>query len=102
MIEINRSFTPDWVSPPGDTIADLLEELNWTEAQLAEQLGFAANHVSLLINGKAAINEEIALKLERILGSTAAFWLNREAQYQAGLTRIEAENYKTEYSPVQA
>lgn len=24
------TFTPDWVSPPGDTISDLLEECNWT------------------------------------------------------------------------
>ncbi|WP_238360592.1 hypothetical protein [Iningainema tapete] len=27
----------------------------------------------MLINGKAPINEETALKLERVLGSTAAF-----------------------------
>lgn len=43
----------------------------------------------MLINGKAAINEETALKLERVLGSTTAFWLSREAQYRAHLARIE-------------
>jgi HTH-type transcriptional regulator / antitoxin HigA len=36
MIETTRTFTPDWVSPPGDTIADILEERDWTQAQLAE------------------------------------------------------------------
>jgi HTH-type transcriptional regulator / antitoxin HigA len=83
MTEATRSFNPDWVSPPGDTIADLLEERDWTQAQLAERLGYTTKHVSLLINGKAPINEETAVKLERVLGSTAAFWLNREAQYRA-------------------
>ena len=89
MIEANRPFTPDWVSPPGDTIADFLEECNWTQAQLAEHLGYTIEHINLLINGKASINEETALKLERVLGSTAAFWLNREAQYRDNLARRE-------------
>ncbi|MCC5661427.1 helix-turn-helix domain-containing protein [Nostoc sp. XA010] len=92
MTETTRTFTPDWVSPPGDTIADLLEERDWTQVQLAERLGYTTKHISQLINGKAPINEETALKLERVLGSTTAFWLSREAQYRAGLARIEEEN----------
>ncbi|HEY9652950.1 MAG TPA: HigA family addiction module antitoxin [Coleofasciculaceae cyanobacterium] len=91
MTELTRPFTPDWVSPPGDTIADLLEERDWTQAQLAERLGYTTKHVSQLINGKAPIGEETALKLERVLGSTAGFWLNREAQYRAQLAKIEEE-----------
>lgn len=89
-----RSFTPDWISPPGDTIADLLEERNWTQAQLAECLGYTVEHINLLINGKAPIDEEIALKLERVLGSTAAFWLRYEAQYCAALAREEENRLK--------
>jgi HTH-type transcriptional regulator / antitoxin HigA len=92
MIETTRKFTTDWVSPPGDTISDLLEERDWTQAQLAERLGYTTKHISLLINGKAPINEETALKLERVLGSTAVFWLNREAQYRAYLANLEEEN----------
>ena len=91
MTELTRPFTPDWVSPPGDTIADLLEERDWTQDQLAKRLGYTTKHVSQLINGKAPIGEETALKLERVLGSTAGFWLNREAQYRAHLARIEEE-----------
>jgi HTH-type transcriptional regulator / antitoxin HigA len=97
MIETTSSFTPDWVSPPGDAIADLLEERDWTQAQLAERLGYTTKHISLLINGKAPINEETALKLERVLGSTAAFWLRYEAQYRASLARIEEEKRLQEW-----
>jgi HTH-type transcriptional regulator / antitoxin HigA len=85
------SFTPDWISPPGDTVADLLEERDWTQAQLAERLGYTTKHVSQLITGKASITEQTALKLERVLGSTAAFWLNREAQYRARLAKADEE-----------
>jgi HTH-type transcriptional regulator / antitoxin HigA len=92
MTETTRTFTPDWVSSPGDAIADLLEERDWTQAQLAERLGYTTKHISQLINGKAPINEETALKLERVMGSTAAFWLRYEAQYRAALARKEEEN----------
>jgi Helix-turn-helix len=61
MTKTTRPFTPDWVSPPGDAIADLLEERDWTQAQLAERLGYTTKHISQLINGKAPINEETAL-----------------------------------------
>ena len=83
------SFTPDWVSPPGDTIADILEEKDWTQVQLAERLEYTTKHVSLLINGKAPITEETAVKLANVLGSSEKFWLNREANYRAQLAQIE-------------
>lgn len=91
MTEITRPFIPDWVSPPGDTILDLLEERDWTQVQLSKYLGYTTKHISQLINGKAPINKETAFKLERVLGSTAGFWLNREAQYRAQLDKIEEE-----------
>ncbi|WP_027402491.1 HigA family addiction module antitoxin [Aphanizomenon flos-aquae] len=92
MTKTTRPFTPDWVSSPGDAIAEFLEERDWTQAQLAERLGYTTKHISLLINGKASLNEETALKLERVLGSTAAFWLRYEAQYRAALAKKEEES----------
>jgi plasmid maintenance system antidote protein VapI len=56
------------VSAPGDTIADLLDERNWSQAEFPSRLGYTSKHVSLLINGKASITEETAVKLERDLG----------------------------------
>jgi HTH-type transcriptional regulator/antitoxin HigA len=55
MVTFSACFIPDWVSPPGDTIADLLEERDWTQAQLAQRLGFTEKHISQMINGKASI-----------------------------------------------
>ena len=91
MTEVLQTFTPDWISPPGDTIADFIEEREWSQADLAKRLGYTTKHVSLLINGKAPITEETALKLENVLGSSASFWLSREAQYRAKLAQKEAE-----------
>ncbi len=90
MTEVLQPFRPDWISPPGETIADLIEEREWTQADLAKRLGYTTKHISLLINGKAPITEETALKLENVLGSSASFWLSREAQYRAKLAQQEA------------
>ena len=84
------SLKRDWISPPGHTIADLLEERNWTQAQLADRLGVSRKHVSELITGKATISEANAIKLARVLGSTVRFWLNREAGYRAALADLHA------------
>ena len=89
MTEQTAVFQPDWVSPPGDTIADLLEEKGWTQAEFAQRCGYTTKHASLLINGKAAITEDTAIKLERVLGSSARFWLVREAQYRETIARQE-------------
>ena len=99
MTELTHPFTPDWVSPPGDTILDLLEERDWTQAQLSERLGYTTKHISQLINGKAPIHEETALKLDRVLGSTAGFWLNREAQYRAQLAKMEEHERLETWTP---
>lgn len=90
MIEQTVTFSPDWISTPGDTILDLLEERGWKQTEFAERIGFSPKHVSQLINGRSAITEDAAIKLERVLGSSARFWMNRESQYREALAR-EAE-----------
>ena len=46
MTKTTRPFTPDWVSSPGDAIAEFLEERDWTQAQLGERLGYTTKHIS--------------------------------------------------------
>ena len=82
------TFTPDWVSPPGDTILDLIEECGWKQTELAKRTGYTTKHISLLINGKAPITDETAIKLERVIGGSTQFWLTREVQYREGLRRV--------------
>ena len=80
-------FAPDWIATPGDTIADLLEERGWSQVELAQRTGYSTKHVNQLLKGEAAITQETAIKLEKVLGSTARFWLGLEAQYREQLAR---------------
>jgi HTH-type transcriptional regulator / antitoxin HigA len=90
MTDLGAPFTPDWVSPPGETILDLIEERGWTQAELAVRLGYTEKHVSQLVNGKVPLSQDAAMRLERVLGSSAGFWLEREAKYREHCARIDA------------
>lgn len=87
-----RKFSPDWVVPPGATIADLLEERGWSQTEFAIRTEYTRKHVNLLIQGKVSITEDTAIRLERVLGSTVSFWLNREVLYREALARKEELN----------
>jgi len=89
MTEKIQEFIPDWISPPGDTIADILNERDWTIVEFAEKTGLSKKQINLLLTGKAPITYELALKMESVLGSTVKFWLNREVQYRENLVRKE-------------
>lgn len=96
MTENLDRFQPKWpLPPPGDTILDILEEKNWTQSEFADRASYTTKHVSQLVRGKAAITEDTALRLERVLGGSAEFWLSREAKYREAIARAE-ENERLE------
>ena len=91
-------FECDWVSPPGDTIEDALEEQGMSQIEFAERTGFSKKHVNGLIKGSVAITAETALKLEAVLGAPAAFWLRREMEYREDLARKKMLNEAAEHT----
>jgi addiction module HigA family antidote len=77
------------VSPPGDTLQETLENIGMTQMELAERTGRPLKTINEIIKGKAAITPETALQLERVLGTPARFWNNRERHYREYLARQE-------------
>jgi HTH-type transcriptional regulator/antitoxin HigA len=88
----SSDFAPDWVSPPGETIVDLLEERGWTQNELSDRLGYSPKHVNQLIKGHVSLTEEAAVRLHNVLGGSVGFWLSREAQYREQLALREEKS----------
>ena len=78
-------FAPNYASPPGDTIAEILEERGMSQAELALRVGMAAKTVNEIVKGKAPITPATAIKLEHVLGVPASFWNTREQQFREKL-----------------
>ena len=80
---------------PGRTIANAcLEPLGLTVTAGARVLGVARPTLSNVINGKAAISPEMAIRLEKAFGSTADAWLRMQAAYDLAQARKHEKDIK--------
>lgn len=77
------------LSPPGDTLLETMEAKGIKQPELALRMGRPLKTINEIIKGKAAITPETALQLERVLGTPADFWMERERLYQLELTAIK-------------
>lgn len=83
------TFQPNWASPPGDTISDILFEKNISLKEFSNKMGFTTTYTKKIINGNISITYKIAENLESILGASKTFWINRESQYREDIVRAE-------------
>ena len=72
---------------PGEILADELEELGLTSAELARTIDVPANRISQIIAGKRNITADTALRLGRYFGTSAEFWANLQKTYELDLAR---------------
>jgi plasmid maintenance system antidote protein VapI len=79
------SEQPNWVSPPGDTIINILDEQEMTIEQFANNIGKPLLEVQKIIDGSLIIDIQLARRLSQLLGSTQSFWLAREHDYRASV-----------------
>jgi HTH-type transcriptional regulator / antitoxin HigA len=86
-----NEYSPDSVSPPGETLVDILEARAMSQADLAERTGRPKKTINEIIKGKAMITSETAVQFERVLGVPATFWTTREGHYRAHLATVEEE-----------
>ena len=91
MNKIQNQYTPDYVSPPGETLLEVIGEREMSQAELAKRMGRPKKTINEIIQGKTAITPETALQLERVLGIPASFWNNREQQYRQYQARTDEQ-----------
>ena len=66
---------------PGLILREYIEGYNVTD--IAKRLGVTRVTLSRILNGKAAISPEMALRLSSLLNTTTPqFWLNMQSQYE--------------------
>jgi antitoxin HigA-1 len=58
----------------------LLDETGLTQAQLARALGISRPRLNMLLNARCNISDEIALRIERVFGISAEFWVHLRAE----------------------
>ena len=86
---------------PGRTIKNTcLEPLALSVTAAAAHLGVARHTLSRLLNGKAGISPEMAIRLEMAGWSNAETWTRLQANYELAQARQHADRIKVErYEP---
>src|ERR1700674_1941836 len=85
----SSAFEPDWVSPPGDTIMDILKERNISVAEFGKRMGQTAQEVNDLIDGRLTISIAVARALQSTLGGSVEFWISRDFHYREDSVRLD-------------
>lgn len=87
---LQAGFPPDWLQPPGKILQAELDARDLTQAELAARINLSAKHVNQVIKGTASLTFDMALRLERTLGTPASFWNRLEANHQDQRVRERA------------
>lgn len=73
---------------PGEHLAEQLEALDMSAAELARKLRVPANRITEILNGQRSVTGDTALRLGHFFHTSPEFWLNLQSIYDL---RVAAE-----------
>lgn len=80
---------------PGEVVRDAIENgLGLTVTAAAEGLGVSRKTLSQILNGRASISTEMAIRLEKGIGSSAAAWLRMQMAFDLATAQRTAKSIK--------
>lgn len=78
---------------PGEVLRHLcLEPLGLTVTEVAEGLGVSRKTLSAILNARASVSPEMALRLSLAFGTSAESWLNHQLQYDLWQVHKQRKN----------
>jgi len=72
---------------PGEHLAEELEALRMSAAELARKIQVPTNRVTQILNGRRAVTGDTALRLAHFFGTSPEFWLNLQSLYELRLAQ---------------
>ena len=91
MVTRHPDYNPSIAIHAGVALREELEFMQLSQVELSLRTGLSTKTISQIIHGEEPITNETAIKLERVLGTSADFWNAKQASYEFTLARIEEE-----------
>lgn len=66
---------------PGEFLAEILQELEYSQAAFARAVGVSPMRISHVINGARPVTADLALRFGRAFDQSPQYWLNLQAAY---------------------
>jgi antitoxin HigA-1 len=77
---------------PGEVLEMELLARGLTKSKFAMDIKMYPSHMSDILKGKKNITEDIALRIESILGISAEFWMRLQVEYNISVLRAKLSN----------
>lgn len=78
---------------PGELVRiDCLEAHGLTVADGAHHLGVTRQALNNLVNGKAGISPDMAIRLDKVFGRGAEFWLQHQLRFELARARARSDS----------
>ena len=82
---------------PGEVLRELcLEPRGLSVTRAAKALGVSRKTLSAILNGRAGVSPEMAIRLGRAFGTTAESWLNQQIQYDLWVASQSLDDLEVE------
>jgi antitoxin HigA-1 len=78
-------------SHPGEILSDYLGATGKTITEVAEGLNISRKVLSQILNERAGISPEMAVKLSVAFGTTAEFWMNLQKNFELWQARQKVD-----------
>ena len=79
---------------PGSGLRDDIEALGLSVAETAAGLGVTRQQLHNVISGKSVITPDMALRLEKAIGSSAEHWLRLQLAFDLAQARLRNEKLR--------
>jgi len=74
---------------PGKILAEeFLEPLGLSHRELARRMGVNSMRVNGIVRGKRAVTADTALRLARVFGTSARFWMNLQSNHDLAVAAL--------------
>ena len=97
--------TTEKIAPihPGEVLMeDFIEGFGITQNKLAVSIGVPPRRITEIVHGKRGITADTALRLGKLFGTTAQFWLNLQTLYDLDLAEDRAAEQIDAIVPLQS
>ena len=76
---------------PGEDLAEHLGELGISQFEFAKVIGVTPYRVSQIMNRRAPVTADMAMKIGRAFGQSAEFWMNLQQMYDLEVARATVD-----------
>jgi len=73
---------PEWISPPGEIVARILEDREISLDDFAARVELSTREARGFVEGTRAVDEDLATRLADVVGASTSFWLRCERSYR--------------------